>query len=577
MVKLKIISVILLIITITSTISCSSVKANSGTMVTHDILTDTVWTMENSPYILKDDITIQPGVSLTIMEGVIVDFSLWSLQVEGELRAFGSAENHIEFHFTVQPLTGYKHARIVFTEESRRWKDTTNRGCRLEYVDMYCSENTVQYGLIEGGTLRLDYITVHDSEPYSKHYTLEFNGSITNSKFVDVTRAINMGQGEIIGNYFINTSSTVITIRDGLVRDNYIDGGKRGVTVKNALLKNNIILNIESRGINIYNKPILGSTDTPRPIIHSNLIANCEEQAVYVSGNIKPIMTQNVIIGNIYGVFFDEDAFYMDVTPRFYYNAFYGNEFNVYFNREDPRIDVNLRDNWWGTNDTEVMEDKIYYECDDPRITAALYQPFLTEPPYYLPEIPFKLMLSLPDIEPKVGGMVSLTGGIYPPLEEQYLQFKINGPNGENIQRSINTDSEGLFAESFSPNSTGIWEINIEFMGNELLEAKSTSANILVAEGFSNSTQDEETEAEKTPIENTSQPEPEEPITQPNPEQETQETPESEYISDASNFDQVETIEETSDDVPDIFGLIPSALSFIIMVALYFAVNIVKR
>jgi len=77
--KLKIILVMLLLIHILTSPYSSSITAatTDGTTVGGVIRSDTIWTKENSPYLLDDDITIRPDITLRIQEGVIVDFSLW--------------------------------------------------------------------------------------------------------------------------------------------------------------------------------------------------------------------------------------------------------------------------------------------------------------------------------------------------------------------------------------------------------------------------------------------------------------------------------------------------------------------
>ena len=465
----KITQLMLLVILVISSGICSLPLSFSseGTIVGGEIRRDTVWTKENSPYILEDDLTIRSGVSLRIQEGVVVDFALWSLIVNGEFKALGNPGEEITFYFPTLPLTGYKYARIVFTEESRPWREDSTRGCMFEYVKMYCSADTNRYGLIKGGTVKLDHVAIYDSEPYSKHYTVDIDGSITNCLFVRDIRPINMGEGTIIDNQFINSSHIVITINDGLVRDNLIDGGKRGISIKNGLVKNNTIRNLSSRGINMVNAPTSENSSELRPIINQNLISYCGEHAVFISGDIRPIITQNVLLENENGIYFYEDAFYEGVRPQISNNVFYNNENNIYFDREDPRIEIKLQNNWWGTDDPEVIEDKIYYESDDPRITAALYEPILSEIPLFLPKIPYEISISNPGIEVGYDEVIPLIGTVDPPLKQFELNIRYDGPDTLGYDKTLWTDSSGVFIDEFSPNMEGLWNISITFEESE--------------------------------------------------------------------------------------------------------------
>src|SRR3989338_1105894 len=61
------------------------------------ITEDTVWSVENSPYVLTKTLTIQNTATLTIDEGVVVKFRFATIQVKGGLVVNGSNENHVVF------------------------------------------------------------------------------------------------------------------------------------------------------------------------------------------------------------------------------------------------------------------------------------------------------------------------------------------------------------------------------------------------------------------------------------------------------------------------------------------------
>ena len=555
--------------------------AADGATVGGAIRQNTVWTKEKSPYILEDDITIRPGITLRIQEGVVVDFSLWSMIVNGKLRATGNNEEHVQFHFTTMPLTSYDDARIVFTEKIEPYQNLVD-GSRLEYVDIYCSENTVNHGLIEGGTLKIDHVTIYDSEPHSKYYTVKTNGSVTNSLFVRVTRAVKLGEGDIVENIFINSSSSVITITDGLVRNNLINGGRKGIVVKNALVLNNTLTNLVFQGISIVNNPTsyasLNTSDKPRPQISNNLIINCGGDAIYISGNIRPTMTFNVLYENNNGIYFNENEFYNDERPRIYYNIFYNNENNVIFDREDPRIEIKLQNNWWGTNDTLLIEDKIYYENDDARLTAALYQPIRSEPPSFLPKIPYELKLSRSAEEVEVNDVIPVSGRVYPPLEGSRLTLRCIGPEGQIIDRVLITDVYGIFMDELTPDSVGTWSISVESEENLLLESQSVFTQVLVTntESAIEAVPSPETIIEnEAPLEDTVSTdvviETDDDVTPIPSEPSEGEVTEIQYETDALPVSQTE--KPASPREPFIYGFIPSIVTLVMLIALYVGVN----
>jgi parallel beta-helix repeat protein len=68
------------------------------TQVSGAITANTTWTLAQSPYIVMGDVTVNPGVQLTIQPGVVVKFAAGrSLTVNGILDAQGTADNHIIF------------------------------------------------------------------------------------------------------------------------------------------------------------------------------------------------------------------------------------------------------------------------------------------------------------------------------------------------------------------------------------------------------------------------------------------------------------------------------------------------
>lgn len=86
----------LLIYVITFTSMASNVYA--FTEVGGIIDTNTVWTVENSPYVLKSNIQVAYGTTLTIEPGVTVDGNDMSIRVYGSLEAVGSDELKIIFN-----------------------------------------------------------------------------------------------------------------------------------------------------------------------------------------------------------------------------------------------------------------------------------------------------------------------------------------------------------------------------------------------------------------------------------------------------------------------------------------------
>ena len=446
-----------------------------GTLVGGKIRSNTVWTKENSPYILKDNILVPHGVRLTIEEGVAVDLHIWSMTIEGSLRVRGTPEERILFNVSEMTLSNYNKARIYFKNESAPWKEGSIDGCRLEYVDIHCANYTAEYGLIKGGTLLLDHVAIYGSRYHNKKYTVETDGVITNCLFDGVILAVKMEEGTVTDNRFLNIKQgAAITIHNGTVRNNLIDGAVRGINVKNAYVSNNTILNTQINGILIKNEDIPWNETKLRPKITRNLIMGCEEDAVRITGEIKPVFTRNVFIDNSNGVYFDVDSFKEGVLPRIEYNVFYGNDNNIYVDREDPRILIYLKNNWWGTNNTDLIHDKIFDEQDDPQTCTIIVEPVQAKPSSTLPKIQYDFKASCQKNQIELNEKNEVTGKVTPPLETFDIQLVCTGPDGDRFEEYLKTDGEGSFAYEFTPDSIGVWHIALTPGEHELFKNSGT-------------------------------------------------------------------------------------------------------
>ena len=87
--RIAVLLVVILVVTHES-VYIAAYPVPEGTYIGGRIKRDTTWTKEGSPYILNDNLVIPQGVCLTIEGGATVNMTLWSITVEGELRAVGT-------------------------------------------------------------------------------------------------------------------------------------------------------------------------------------------------------------------------------------------------------------------------------------------------------------------------------------------------------------------------------------------------------------------------------------------------------------------------------------------------------
>lgn len=133
------------------------------------ITSDTIWTMANSPYIVKGNILVQNGVTLTIEPGVQVLFDgAYRLQIEGQLIAIGTETSRIVFTSNHNPKQVGDWLGITFTDTS---VDATFDG-----NGNYASGSSIQFSeFTYGGTL-----LAFSSSPFISHSRFAFNLPVAN-------------------------------------------------------------------------------------------------------------------------------------------------------------------------------------------------------------------------------------------------------------------------------------------------------------------------------------------------------------------------------------------------------------
>ena len=132
---------------------------NSAAMaidVAGNITENTVWTLQDSPYVVVDSVVVNTETTLTIEPGVTVKFYTNTfLRVDGELIARGTADNLITFTSNQATPVAGDWGHIEFTDSSvdAVYDDEGNYvdGCTLEYC-------VIEYaGGLEKGALSVEF------------------------------------------------------------------------------------------------------------------------------------------------------------------------------------------------------------------------------------------------------------------------------------------------------------------------------------------------------------------------------------------------------------------------------------
>jgi hypothetical protein len=350
---------------------------SSGTSVGGIIWENTTWTLENSPYLFVDYVTVAKNTTLTIEPGVIVNFDIWSLIVEGTLVAKGNESNRIILQSEEEPLPDHPPSRVYFKESSTAWNELAQTGCIIEYAEINCSAG--HYDAIGGGAPKISKNIILNGGIASASYYAIFveGGIISNNTILGGYEGVCIKTGIVSNNTFIDVHYAIHTLR-GVVSNNVIQGSQAGIFSANGSIINNII---KDSWTALY----LSSGETPAPIYHpvaiGNLMVNCSE-GIDVWGTVRPLIANNTIVRcAISGISFSNNAFYEGSMPAgIIYNNIHSNGYNVKVYKEDPRITINMTYNWWGVTNTSFIDQKIYDQNDNGRLCLVNYTPFLTSP-----------------------------------------------------------------------------------------------------------------------------------------------------------------------------------------------------
>ena len=129
------------------------------------IISDTTWTLANSPYIVTSSVQVMTGVTLTIQAGVVVKFnSAKLLQVDGTLIARGTAANLISFTSNQSSPQQGDWGYIYFTDGST---DATFDG-----AGNYTGGSVLQYSIVEYGG---GGVWAPNAAPHIDHCTVRNN------------------------------------------------------------------------------------------------------------------------------------------------------------------------------------------------------------------------------------------------------------------------------------------------------------------------------------------------------------------------------------------------------------------
>jgi hypothetical protein len=363
---------------------CVSSSTVQGSEVIGVIHSDTTWTLANSPYTLTGPVAVLDGSTLTIEPGVVVNLGSYYLQINGTLHAKGTSANKINFTGTAP-----ERWAITFTPISIDWKPQSNSGSIIENVVIT---------LAPGGSKG---ISIENASP------LINNNTITAYYGIDVfggspTIANNVIYGQI-GIHVANPTITGNFITAGVSGVSYY----KGATITPAVIANNTIscrdlsgrlmtnaydyYGIEVRSASLSGNTISGFQTgiyTIDNTIEQNLIVNNKDGICILSDyenyHSNATIRYNTITNNFQGINITQPDPGKFTTIDLVNNNIYNNQnYNVYSASSN---NVAASSNWWGTNDTQAINQTIRDGKNDFNVGMVNFIPFLTDPVSQAPQ-----------------------------------------------------------------------------------------------------------------------------------------------------------------------------------------------
>jgi hypothetical protein len=445
----KSLALILIIIVSTSALtilhSMPSTMAQSGTSIGGIIESDATWTKTNSPYSLTGNVLVANGVTLTVESGVTVNLGIYSIQINGTFTAKGN--NNEKIYFNSEKT--YHDTAINFLPFSSSWNEQTGLGSIIQNTVFnaqsaaICMQNVAPK--IDSNTIMGTYIVISDGLPTISNN--DINGEI------HVTAGSPTIMGNQIKGLIATTGMGTTVISNNTIVGNFgnnVEGA--GISCGNAIIADNVIAQFQ-KGILI----IQGVSTIERNIVVSNLVGiQVGEQHVGYSGSLFQItIDNNLITNNSKGILvlnlppsIQTANFSLAINKNNIQN-------NTDYNVLGSNVPLTATNNWWGTSDSQAINQTIYDFKNDFNFGIVSFTPFLILPN---PSVPTYIVASAGN-----GGSIYPVGYVKVDIGGSQT-FAITPNEGYTIDDvSVNGTSVGVFEEYEAQNIGGSTTIFVKF------------------------------------------------------------------------------------------------------------------
>jgi hypothetical protein len=355
----------------------------AATEVIGIITSDTTWTKASSPYVLTGPLKVNESVALLIEPGTLVDLGSYYIQVDGILHAVGSEADSVHFNGG--------HIRI--TQNSADWSEQDDSGCVIENAVLDSTSITIDSA----------YPRIYGNSIFA---SVDIFGFSTISNNIITGLVTVRGGSPVISNNTLTGGVSMGTSDTPIITKNVITAkGGKGIQVNggNGSIIGNTIYGCEF-GILLSPVQVFGGTWPPYATVERNLIVN-NTYGISIGlgsrfdpGSLCPTIQKNTIYGNSIGISLSVSNYL--TTPRIANNNIQNNAQHNFYLGSGTSNDVDVTYNWWGTTDTQAINQTIFDSKYDFNLGTVDFVPFLTAPNPEAPSIPSTSPTSVPTPSP---------------------------------------------------------------------------------------------------------------------------------------------------------------------------------
>ena len=364
-------------------------------------MTDTVWNNDRI-WQATGNIFVDPGITLTIEPGTVVKFNAGrALEVDGTLIAAGTPTQVIRFTSAATSPAAGDWAGIIFKDSSA--------DAVLDSNDNYLGGSILRYVMFEYS----QRLQLESAVPLIDSSTFQFNNGANSNGIVFLLQP--KGQSFVFSNNQVNdnagssalfideetyTPTVTITVRGNTFAGNdgiAINTCCSSVPDGSLLFSHNRFLDNGRMAIRNYGMPAVidanyfagnnGSlllNHTEVTVTHNLFTGNGCDDSVASSaigfhaptGSGTPQISQNTFIANNCS----KTMYIQGASLAIHDNNFIPTEaaYDIYMSPGTANLDVS--NNYWGTNDATAIDARIYDSQDDLNAGTVSYSPLLNQP-----------------------------------------------------------------------------------------------------------------------------------------------------------------------------------------------------